>query len=89
MSLTKNLTHNKAVKVRGNYTVKITMTSGDVTLEIQLSDEGFFPIADADGVSVFTQTTILNISDLGECEIRAVITGDAVVIASPSYDKPL
>ncbi|MCP4487784.1 MAG: hypothetical protein GY820_10775 [Gammaproteobacteria bacterium] len=65
------------------------MSSGDVTLEVQLLDEGFDPISDDEGNSVFTETTTLNTSNLGECWIRAVITGDAVVLASPCYDKPL
>ncbi len=90
MSTIKKLTHNEEVKIRGNHTVKITITAaGSASLEVQLLDEGFDPISDDEGNSVFTETTTLNTSNLGECWIRAVITGDAVVLASPCYDKPL
>ncbi len=76
----ENLLHNEEQTVQGSFTAKMIISAGSASLEIQLDEEGFHPITDDEGNSVFTETTTLNISDLGFCKIRAVLTGDAVVL---------
>ncbi len=77
-----NLLNNEPQEVQGSFTIKMIMSAGSASLEVQFSDEGFHPLADDDGNTVFTTTTVFNTGNLGHCEIKAVLTGDATVFAT-------
>ena len=78
------MTHKTEIPMRGQYTIKMTMTTGDASLELQVGSEGFAAIPD----STYTADAIFNV-DVGAGDVRCVITGDAVVYATPIYNSPL
>ena len=73
-----SMPHNAEILLRGRYTIKMTMTTGSASLELQIGSEGFSLIPDTSN----TASTVFNV-DVGGGEVRCVITGDAVVIATP------
>ncbi len=74
------LLHNEEKTLRGDFAVKMDMTTGDASLEMQIDGEGFSTIPD----STQTSTTSFGLTGLGTCKVRAVLTGDAVVFVTPS-----
>ncbi len=78
------LLHNEEKTLRGDFTVKMVMTTGDALLEMEIDDEGFDPIPDTTQES----TTSFGLTGLGVCKVRAVITGDAIVYVVPSSNVP-
>ncbi len=76
------LLNDDPVWMVGSYTANIVITSGTVELQMQIKDEGFTPMTDDEGNSVFTTSTPFNMSDLGKCKIKAIISDVATVHVS-------
>lgn len=72
------LEHNVVNLLQGPYTIKVIIGSGSAHLESQLGAEEFMMIPDTDK----TASSIYNIN-ISASKVRCVITGDAVVYASP------
>ncbi|MCP4473496.1 MAG: hypothetical protein GY821_02785 [Gammaproteobacteria bacterium] len=79
------LLHNVGRELRGDFTVKMVMTTGNASLEMQIDGEGFHTIPD----TTQTSTTSFDLTGLGVCDVRAVITGDATVHIAQSSNVPI
>ena len=64
---------------KGDYNYKVVASTGTSTLQYQVADEGFSDIPS----SLVTDTSTGVTVELPDCDIQAVITGDAVVYLSP------